>query len=284
MIDLTNFEYAVLTKLLDGKHRFLALLRDQLASCRVSRREFTGAGFYTHLHVDNSLALGDIQLRFGDVVAEINEMPHGAGFVLYIKNGRLSLLEGYGYDDPWPIKITTYTLRYITGEERNWDELKEVLVFATTKEKKNMATIESVTERDDAAMLDELLWTVLWQPFGLPRDMRHLLKREGEEFALLARKNAQLVGGLVAVLSRKGEMEIRHLAVDAHVQGQGIGRSLVAELCRIAENKNCKRIHTIARNTSVAFFRKLGFRISSEKAPSHPIFLKHGITFEIMEK
>ncbi len=46
---------------------------------------------------------------------------------LYIEHGRLSMLEGYGYDDPWPTTIAGYTLRYSTGDERDWGALKKVL-------------------------------------------------------------------------------------------------------------------------------------------------------------
>lgn len=127
MSDLTEFEHAVLSKLLDGEHKLLTQLREQLATCQVSRREFTGAGFYTHLEVDGSLGIEDLQLRFGDVVAEVNQMPHGAGFVLFVRNGRLSLLEGYGYDDPWPAEVTAYTLKYTGGETRDWTELSKLL-------------------------------------------------------------------------------------------------------------------------------------------------------------
>jgi len=54
-------------------------------------------------------------------------MAHGAGFVLYIEHGRLSMLEGYGYDDPWPNTITRYTLQYRAGDNRDWDTLRKVL-------------------------------------------------------------------------------------------------------------------------------------------------------------
>jgi len=58
----------------------------------------------------------------------------------------------------------------------------------------------------------------------------------------------------------------------------------VAELCRMAKAKRCRRIHTIARNTSAGFFRTLGFRMAPGQAPEHPAFLEHGITFELMER
>jgi N-acetylglutamate synthase-like GNAT family acetyltransferase len=80
------------------------------------------------------------------------------------------------------------------------------------------------------------------------------------------------------------EIELRHLAVDPSVQRKGVGRSLITDLFRIAMSRRCHRIHTIARNTSVSFFKAQGFHIASGKAPEHTVFLEHGITFELMEK
>jgi N-acetylglutamate synthase-like GNAT family acetyltransferase len=147
-----------------------------------------------------------------------------------------------------------------------------------------MAVIEIVTTPDAAAKLDELLWVVLWQPLGLPRDIRSSFSLEGEEFELLARENGQVVGGAVAVWTGEAEMELRHLAVATHARGHGIGRSLIHELCRVAMVKKCRRIHTIARNTSADFFRKLGFQNAPGQAPEHPVFSEYGITFELMER
>ncbi len=147
-----------------------------------------------------------------------------------------------------------------------------------------MTTVDIITTADAAARLDELLWIVLWQPLGLPRDIRNTFNMDGEKFELLAQENGQAVGGLLAVWTGRAEIELRHLAVAAHAQGRGIGRSLVTELCRIAKARNCRRIHTIARNTSAEFFRTLGFQTAPGQTPEHPVFLEHGITFELMEK
>ena len=123
MTDLTELERAILAKLLAGEHALLEQLRRQL----VSRRELTGHGFYTHLDVGETLVAAKVKVSFGDVVAEIEGMPDGAGFELYVENGRLSVLEGYGYDDPWPSAIASYTLRYSTGDKRDWNALRQVL-------------------------------------------------------------------------------------------------------------------------------------------------------------
>ena len=62
-----------------------------------------------------------------------------------------------------------------------------------------MATVETVNTTADAADLDELLWRILWQPLGFPRDVRSKFTTDGEKLEVAAKKNGEIVGGLVAV-------------------------------------------------------------------------------------
>jgi hypothetical protein len=127
MTNLTDFERAVLSKLLSGDNAVLRLFRQQLEVCRCSKREATGVGFYTYLDV--SAYTGprpELDLKFGDVVAKIDGLEHGAGFVLYLKAGALMMLEGYTYGEPWPDRVGSYTLSYDNGEERDWQELTKL--------------------------------------------------------------------------------------------------------------------------------------------------------------
>lgn len=147
-----------------------------------------------------------------------------------------------------------------------------------------MTVVETVATKADAKELDELLWRILWQPIGLPRDVRREFSVNGEELELIAKEKGRIVGGLVAIWTSEREVELRHLAVAASAQGKGVGRSLVDALLHIATSRKCQRIRTVARNTSVGFFRKLGFQMAEGQAPEHPTFVRHGITFKLMEK
>lgn len=111
---LTELEESVLRMLLSGNHHVLSALRAQIQHCRVTKREMTGVGFFTHLDVPNlelRVPLTD-RTVISDVIGEIAGLQHGAGFVLYIVDGRMQLLEGYTYDEPWPKEIVEYSLRY----------------------------------------------------------------------------------------------------------------------------------------------------------------------------
>ncbi len=43
---------------------------------------------------------------------DLEGVAHGAGFVLFIRDGALACLEGFTYDEPWPETIKSFTLNY----------------------------------------------------------------------------------------------------------------------------------------------------------------------------
>jgi hypothetical protein len=112
---LSPLEQQVLEKLLAGIHPLFPLLRDQLAKTMVTEREFTGVGFFTTLAVAPEVPrLSPSQsFAFGDVGATIPGLDAGAGFVLFIADGALHLLEGYSYDEPWPDSAESFELAYL---------------------------------------------------------------------------------------------------------------------------------------------------------------------------
>jgi hypothetical protein len=114
MESLNEFEQQVLDKLLAGEHPVLVTLRAQAERAQVRRREYTGVGFFCDFDVpSDARALptsGDFHL--GDVNASLDGLNHGAGFVLFVRNGRLATLEGYTYEEPWPQQVRNLELTY----------------------------------------------------------------------------------------------------------------------------------------------------------------------------
>jgi hypothetical protein len=114
---LEPLEVAVLAKLLDGEHPMLAALRLQLPALSVIKRERTGVGFYTSFSVSPvTLRAPLASVRFGDVEASIPGLAHGAGFLLYVDDGLLQMLEAYSYDEAWPQQVTEFSLAYSTPD------------------------------------------------------------------------------------------------------------------------------------------------------------------------
>ena len=118
---LTAFEAAVLAKLLAGDHPALIALRGQLERASVRSRKFSGAGFFLKFDVPPEAPAASVKsgrVHFGDVAAEFAQLKHGAGFVLFVQDGRLETLEGYSYDEPWLKEPETFELSY-TAKDRS---------------------------------------------------------------------------------------------------------------------------------------------------------------------
>jgi hypothetical protein len=113
MENQSEFEQAVLDKLLAGDHPVLVSLRAQAERARVIC-EYTGAGFYWSFEVpsDAPLLTTYPDFKFGDVHAVVDGLKYGAGFVISVSGGRLAILEGYSYEEPWPNEIHNFTLTY----------------------------------------------------------------------------------------------------------------------------------------------------------------------------
>ena len=101
---LTPLEKAVLDAMLDKSGEPFETVRQQLAQATVAKREFSGVGFFTHFVVPaDARVRHDLPpMEIGDVGAEFPSLQHGAGFLLFIRDGIVSMLEGFTYDEPWP--------------------------------------------------------------------------------------------------------------------------------------------------------------------------------------
>ena len=107
---LTALEKTVLDLLLDKQSEPFDTIRQQLAHAIITNREFTGVGFFTDfLLPENAPVRRDLpDSTLGGVDAEFPGLKHGAGFLLFIRDGTISMLEGYTYDEPWPTSIPDF--------------------------------------------------------------------------------------------------------------------------------------------------------------------------------
>ncbi len=114
MDELTTLESRILDALLQGDHPVLTALRAQVPGTRVVHRECSGAGFFTEFVVDQSLERAPVgNVRIADVLATVPTLVRGAGFVLFVEKGYLSMLEGYSYEEPWPERAEIHSVSYL---------------------------------------------------------------------------------------------------------------------------------------------------------------------------
>jgi hypothetical protein len=135
---LTPFEHEAIATIIGGDHPVLEGLRTQLARCEVSKRRFSGVGFFTTLTVPSEIPSVPVRQRLhvGDVDVSMEGAPNGVGVVLFVDAGRLAVPEAFTYDDPWPDEITAYSITSVThpgGAPTDMDQVEAAWVRPGTE-------------------------------------------------------------------------------------------------------------------------------------------------------
>lgn len=143
MNKLNKLESIVITKLLSGESRYLEKLRKQLNHLVSVKREYTGAGFFTYLHIDRNenYRLGNQDIAFGDVEAKLKGMSESVGFVIFIKDGWVNMLEGYTYAEKWPKEAKLSRLAYFDNE-RDMNMIEKELTGQKVSQKPRAINID----------------------------------------------------------------------------------------------------------------------------------------------
>lgn len=117
-----ELEMKLMKMLLSGDDEVLNKLRKQYEVAKVVSRDFSDVGFYTSFSLENrsDLCIKDKTFHIGDVDGNIDGIEGAVGFVLYVKNGYITLLEGYtNVVNTWPKLYDRISLSYDSGETRN---------------------------------------------------------------------------------------------------------------------------------------------------------------------
>jgi hypothetical protein len=94
----------LMPRLLAGDAPVLRQLREQYQHASVTGIVLTGAGFFVDFSVPAQLPpIAPANLVGGDARLELSDVPNGAGCVLFVSDGYLSLFEGFTYTDPWTV-------------------------------------------------------------------------------------------------------------------------------------------------------------------------------------
>jgi hypothetical protein len=102
---LTRLEATVISEMAACNPRDRDAIEYQIAKAQVTKRENTGAGFYTHLEVEHPIKQIDARV-ISRVSAEVHGLNNPMVFVLFVENGVMKLLEGAAViDDTTSIKF-----------------------------------------------------------------------------------------------------------------------------------------------------------------------------------
>jgi hypothetical protein len=122
-VEVSFLERAVIDATLSGEHPILAALRRQWATAAVIERKFTGVGIYLTIEVAPNVPTVPIQrVLFGDVIVDLPTKTDAMGSLVYVVDGRLTCLEMYTFDMPWPEDVSGFVLKHMK-EPRSFETL-----------------------------------------------------------------------------------------------------------------------------------------------------------------
>lgn len=102
--DVLAIEREVMPRLLDGDSLFLETLRLQYARAKVESIELSGVGFFVNYRVPSELPkTSPPSFAGGNAALAISGLEYGAGCVVFVRDGYLSMFEVFIYEDVWPV-------------------------------------------------------------------------------------------------------------------------------------------------------------------------------------
>lgn len=102
---------------------FAAVLKRQLEKAKVTKFENTGGGFFSSVAVANDAPLLSSRSPLDVACAKVDGLEHPMGFLIFVKEGRITLLEGYafGYEP-----TTDIDFQRVIFEMKPWSEAQEL--------------------------------------------------------------------------------------------------------------------------------------------------------------
>lgn len=117
-------------------------------------------------------------------------------------------------------------------------------------------------EFDDAV---RLRYEVLRKPLGLEYTPEQLAAEYDNYHLAAYANNGQLLGYLNLTPLEGVAIKMRQVAVAPHAQGMGVGRKLVEASEDLARRLGYQAMVLHARETAVAFYEKLGYKVVGER-------------------
>ncbi|WP_375403813.1 hypothetical protein [uncultured Sphingomonas sp.] len=119
MGDFTEMETWALQAIFDETPALSLKLRHQLCCATVTKRKNTGGGFFTSIVLPKDTPQVECPRVLGYAThARVEGLEHGLGFVLFMEDGRLHLLEGFAWGPESTVSLDLNSLSFEIFNER----------------------------------------------------------------------------------------------------------------------------------------------------------------------
>ena len=105
---------------------------------------------------------------------------------------------------------------------------------------------------------------LLRKPLGLTFDLQEL-EKEKDNMLIGAFEEEKILGCCMLVEENPSTVRLRQMAVLNELHGKGIGRALMSFAENLARDRGFKTMSMHARQNTVMFFEKMGYKVTSEE-------------------
>jgi ribosomal protein S18 acetylase RimI-like enzyme len=124
----------------------------------------------------------------------------------------------------------------------------------------------------------KLRYKILREPLGLSYTSGNLAEEKNQFHLGISDEENNILAIILLKKLGNGRIKMRQFAVDDKLQRKGLGTKLVRFSEQFARDRGFSKIELNARQSAVAFYKKLDYRIVSEE------FIEVGIPHYKMEK
>lgn len=128
-----------------------------------------------------------------------------------------------------------------------------------------MIVIKTISTSDPHySAMRELRNRILLRPLGLADNSWEMYDKESWLFVAI---DDNVVVGCAILVPSEGDRksaQLMQMAVDANLQGKGIGKLLVTELVALAKENGFSEIRCHSRKNAINFYKSFGFEVYGE--------------------
>ena len=121
MRNLWPIEQAVLEAAANDYQASAEALHEQITAAQVTDFENTGAGFFSTVRVSPEAPPLIDKSPLDAATGSVGSVEHGMGFLIFLENGYVSLIEGYTYGD---VSTVGVDFESVTFDLRPWSLAK----------------------------------------------------------------------------------------------------------------------------------------------------------------
>ena len=112
MRNLWPIERAVLEAAAHDYQASADRLREQIVAAQVTDFENTGAGFFSTVRVSPEAPRLTDKSPLDAASGSVGDIEHGMGFLVFLENGYVSLIEGYTYGDVSTVGVDFESVKF----------------------------------------------------------------------------------------------------------------------------------------------------------------------------